>query len=170
MNTVIINFLLAGLLLVIAIFLLVYIIDYYKRNKNKKTLLAKLNKIAAYHQAKMSTVAFPGDRVIGIDSESKILIFFTEGTKAEIINLKDVAYCNIKKHFHKRRLYSVQLELIKIDAEKTYLLPFYQKPVDSEFALFAAIQKASCWHKIISDCLPGTIPCADLLRFSDNIL
>lgn len=164
MNTTIINFLLAGLMLVAMIFLLVLIIDYFKRSKIKKALLAKLNRTAAYNQAEMDTVAFPGDRVIGIDLKSKILIFLNGGHKPEIIDLKDIVYCNINKHFHRRHLHSIQLELMHGDNEKTHLLPFYQKPVDTEFGLTSAMKNADKWHRIISGCLPGSAPRAQLLN------
>ena len=158
MNATIINVLLAGLMLVVIIFLLVFIIDYVKQSKIKKALLAKLNRTATYNQAEMNTVAFSGDRVIGIDLKSKILIFLNGGQKPVIIDLKDIVYCNINKHFHRRNLHSVQLELIHGDTEKIHLLPFYQKPVDTEFGLTSAMKNADKWHRVISGCLPDVLP------------
>ena len=164
MNAIIINFFLAALMFVIMIFLLVFIIDYFRRKKIKNTLLSRLNQTAAYNQAEMDTVAFPGDRVIGIDQKERILIFFNGRHKPEIIDLKDIVYCNINKHFHRRHLRSIQLELMHGNTEKLHLLPFYQKPVDTEFNLTSAMKNAEKWHRIISGCLPGSAPRAQLLN------
>lgn len=156
MNAVIINFLLAGLLFVIIIFLLVMIIDRFKRYKIKKGLSAKLHQVAAYNQVNMEAVDFPGDRAIGIDLVSRVLIFFKKDCKPEIINLKDVVNCKINKAFHKRHLQSIQLQLLQENIEKVHLLPFYQRSADGELRLSSAMKKAIRWHKIIADCIPGT--------------
>ncbi|MEO6849050.1 MAG: hypothetical protein ABI166_00405 [Mucilaginibacter sp.] len=156
MNAIIINFFLAGLLLVIFIFLLVIIIDRFKRYKIKKGLLAKLNQVAAYNQVNMETVDFPGDRAIGIDLISKVLVFLKKDCKPEIIDLKDVVYCKINKAFYKRHVRSIQLQLLQENIEKVHLLPFYQQSVDSELELSSAMKKTMRWHKLIADCISGT--------------
>lgn len=151
MNTVIINFLLAALMLVIIILILVVAIDFFRRKNIKKSLSAQLNQFAVFNELHITARDFPGSRAIGLDPDSKALIFFTPDDKPEIVDLQNIVHCKIKKSFHMRNVQSIQLELQQKNTEKVHLLPFYQKTDGWEFGLSSAMKKAIRWHWMIAD-------------------
>lgn len=142
-----------------AAFVVPFILSGRSSKKRKKQMLLSLRAIANEHNSKVSFHEFCADFVIGIDEEKNLVFFYKKNEGKELtnfINLSEIKNC--RAHILRREaVKGVDKVIDKIDlsftpydtAKKVIDLEFYNTEVSS--VLTGELQVIEKWSKLISD-------------------
>lgn len=164
MNSIVMNFLWAALLLVLIIFLIIFIVDYRAKLKRRAGLKQGLKIFAETNKFHFKKMDFLGRKLIALDAHSHVLAFVRLGQKPLVIDLKNITACQINERRHKKNLHVVELHLAGRNNKLLNILPIYKKGYDNELLLSRYIEQAEKWQRIINNTISWKISVENRLR------
>lgn len=148
-----------GLYMIIAAVIIVAIvswISYYKKKEREKKLYNSFDDFVDQNKLTIDKKQTLNKNIIGLDRLNGKLVFINNSTvpkEAHLINLADLAACNLKKERDDKKGNISEIYLLcifKDPIQPELKLPVYNSSSDELYKMMRLSKKASYWEKTIN--------------------
>lgn len=148
-----------GLYVLIAVIVLVLIVSwitYYKRKEREKKLFKSFDDVVDENKLTIDKKQTLNKNIIGLDRLNSKVVFINNSTvpkETHLINLPDLAACNLKKERNGKNgnISGIYLHCIyKENRQPEIKLPVYNASSDDIFKMMRLSKKGAYWEKTIN--------------------
>jgi hypothetical protein len=145
--------------IVVGLLIVLVILSWYKRHRIKernKKLYKEFEEFVVENKLTIDKKQTLNKNIIGLDRLNNKLIFIDNTTvpgRRLLINLSDVAACNLKKERNAKNGHISSIFLhcfFKENKEPELKLPFYNAGIDELYKMMRLSKKAAYWEKTIN--------------------